>query len=104
MPKFFTLATLLCLPLLLAAAELSVSLDLGAFDPAAAELPTGWGVLSAPGFPRLPVKTVNVVLPPQAANLTFSHQFSGLATTTAPPPSLNPPFTDGERVLGSLIF
>jgi hypothetical protein len=100
-PKFFTLATLLCLPLLLAAAELSVSLDLGAFDPAAAELPTGWGVLSAPGFPRLPVKTVNVVLPPQAANLTFSHQFSGLATTTAPPPSLNPPFTDGERVLAA---
>jgi hypothetical protein len=97
--KLFPIIFLLCLPLLLPAQQLSVSLDLSALTPGTDELPAGWGVLTAPGFPRLPVKTVNIVLTPEAANLTFSYQFTGLKSVPSPPPFLNPPFTDGECVI-----
>ena len=91
---------LLCLPLLLAAAELSFQIDLSTLDPRA-ETTSGWGVFSAPGYPRLPVQTLNVVLPPAAENISYSHQFSGLQSIPAPPPADNPPFSDGERSLAA---
>ncbi|MCB5246713.1 MAG: C25 family cysteine peptidase, partial [Candidatus Cloacimonetes bacterium] len=99
MNRSLTLIILLCLPLLLSAAQLTLSLDLSNLDPASPELPTGWGSLSAPGSPRLPVKTVNIVLPPQVEDLSFSHSFSGLNSIPAPAPPLNPPFANGERIL-----
>lgn len=101
MNKHLALAILLCLPLLLAGVELSLSLDLSTLDPRADDLPSGWGMLSAPGYPQLPVKTVNIVLPPEVENLAFSHQFSNLAIISAPSPLLNPPFSDGERILSA---
>ena len=86
MNKLFPIIFLLCLPLLLPAQQLSVSLDLSALTPGTDELPAGWGVLTAPGFPRLPVKTVNIVLTPEAANLTFSYQFTGLKSVPSNAP------------------
>ncbi len=86
----------LCLPLLLAAATLSLEIE---FDnPAQA---SGWGTVSAPGRPQLPVKTVNVILPPGAANLQYSHAFSELTVYPGPAPAINPGFGDGERVLSA---
>lgn len=94
---FFCLTAFL--PLLLSAAGLSVALDFSTLDPAAREYPAGWGTSSAPGYPRLPVKTVNIVLPPGAENISYSHQFLGLKTISSPPPLQNPPFANSERTL-----
>ncbi|MFO8144638.1 MAG: C25 family cysteine peptidase [Candidatus Syntrophosphaera sp.] len=96
MNKLSMVLTLLCLPLMLLAAELTISLDLMGFDPSSDELPEGWGSLTAPGHPQLPVKTVNIILPPDAQNLQYSHQFSSLQILDAPAPVTNPPFSNGE--------
>jgi hypothetical protein len=86
---------------MLMAGQFSISVDLSGFDPHAAEFAEGWGSLSAPGYPQLPVRTVNVILPPGAAEIAYTHQFSELATLAGPRPSINPGFSDGERILAA---
>lgn len=91
----------LIMPLALAAGELSLAIDLSDFDPGSARPTPGWGSVSAPGYPQLPVKTVNVILPPGAAELSFGFAFSAPLRAEGPAPAVNPPFTDGESVLAS---
>lgn len=99
MTKFSALALLLCLPWLLGAASLSLNLDLSLPDASRPAETTGWGSISAPAYPQLPVRTVNVLLPPGVESVSWSHSFSGLQTLFLPAPELNPGFTDGERTL-----
>ena len=101
MNKSFCLLLILALPLMLMAGQFSISVDLSGFDPHAAEFAEGWGSLSAPGYPQLPVRTVNVILPPGAAEIAYTHQFSELATLAGPRPSINPGFSDGEMILAA---
>ncbi len=87
--------------MLLAAGNLALSVDLSGLAASSPELPSGWGSLTAPGTLQIPVKSVNVVLPATARNLQFTYQFSGLQSYSAPAPTVNPAFTDGERVLNA---
>ena len=92
---------LLALPLLLWGGNLSLSVDLSL--PASSrdlEL-QGWGSLSAPGYPQLPYKTINVILPPAAEELSFSYNWSGTQTSDLPAPERNGAFLGGERLLDS---
>lgn len=99
MNKLAALALLLCLPWLLGAASLSLNLDLSLPDTSAEREASGWGSISAPGYPQLPVKAVNILLPPGVETVSWSHSFSGNQTLSLPAPELNPGFTDGENVL-----
>lgn len=101
MNKIFIVLTLLSLPLVLFAARLSVDIDLSDFDPLSENLPAGWGSITAPGRPQLPVKTVNVILPPNAENIHHNSNFSSLLSSAAPAPEINPPFSNGESILSS---
>jgi hypothetical protein len=98
MTRSIILIQLILLPMLLCAGSLTLTLDTG-FSPADAELPSGWGSLTAPGQYRLPVLPVNIIIPPNATDVQFTFQFTGLSNQTGPAPETNPPFTDGERVL-----
>jgi len=83
---------LLALPLLLWGGNLSLSVDLSL--PASSrdlEL-QGWGSLSAPGYPQLPYKTINVILPPAAEELSFSYNWSGRRPQTCPLRNATEPF------------
>ncbi len=95
------LITLLCLPCLLAAATLSLTLS---FPPplegSSGITEAGYGSLTAPGLPQLPCRTINVILPPAAQDLEFSHAFGDLAVISAPAPAVNPAFFNSE---GSLV-
>lgn len=92
---------LLILPLLAAAAGLNLTVDLSGFDPAATELPAGWGKLSAPGYPQLPIRTINIVLPPRAADLQFTYQMTAQERLVGSAPVTNPPFYNEERLLAA---
>ncbi|MGC9361582.1 MAG: C25 family cysteine peptidase [Candidatus Syntrophosphaera sp.] len=97
--KRLPLLLIIFLPLLLHAGYLSITADLSGFDPAAAKPASGWGRISAPGYPQLPVKTVNVILPPEAVEVQFTYSFLGTRSSGATAPAVNPAFTDGEKVL-----
>lgn len=97
MNKLFSVFLLLFLPLIVSAAHLSISLELE--PPLNGEFAPGWGSLSSPGSPRLPLKTVNVILPPDAENLSHSANFTNLRTMEAPAPELNTPFFNQESLL-----
>jgi hypothetical protein len=97
MNKRLALTLLLSLPLLLAATTLQLSVPLPSGPDALSG--QGCGAISAPGLLRLPVKTVNVLLPPNAENISFSHALSGAVPVEAPAPESNPGFTDGEQTL-----
>ncbi len=56
---------------------------------------------SAPGSYRLPVKTVNIVLPPDAAEISTSFRINSLKSVPAKQPEINTPFSDGDRILQS---
>ena len=93
----------LCLLLLLAAAltaeSQSFDFDLSGFSPEEEILPSGWGALSAPGYPRLPGKTLNIILPPGAKDISYTASFGQLRSFSAPAPKTNMAFSDGEQVL-----
>jgi hypothetical protein len=92
------------LPFMLFATELSLNInfsELGLFVP---QKPTGWGTLSAPGTPQLPSKNLNIILPPDAVDLSYSFEFSALEDVSAPPPVINSPFSDGEHFLYSYDY
>lgn len=94
---------LLCLLSFLAAAltaeSQSFDFDLSGFSPEEEILPSGWGALSAPGYPRLPGKTLNIILPPGAKDIAYTASFGQLRSFSAPAPNINLAFSDGEEVL-----
>ncbi|MBW6514307.1 MAG: T9SS type A sorting domain-containing protein [Candidatus Syntrophosphaera sp.] len=91
----------LCLPWFLAAAELSVDLDFSGLQSRSSLQTAGWGTLTAPGYPQLPAKTVNIIIPPAAEGLGHAHQFTVPQQFGAPAPQVNPPFANGEQVLSA---
>jgi hypothetical protein len=62
---------------------------------------SGWVYTTAPGSYQLPVRTVNVILPPNATDVSPSFSISGVKSFAATQPRLNTPYTDGENYLGS---
>jgi DNA gyrase inhibitor GyrI len=99
--KSLLIIAALSLPLLLCAGQMTITADLAGFDPANEKPASGWGAVSAPGYPQLPVKTVNVILPPQARDLQFSYSFMGARYSDAAAPAVNTAFTNGEKVLSA---
>ncbi|MCB5223785.1 MAG: C25 family cysteine peptidase [Candidatus Syntrophosphaera sp.] len=97
MNKLIPVLLLLALPFFVSAAQLSLSLELN--PPLNGEFQPGWGTLSSPGSLRLPLKTINVVLPPGAEDVSHRASFSGLRSVHAPAPELNPPFFNSEGLL-----
>jgi len=97
MNKLLSVFLLLIFPLIVSAAHLSISLELE--PPLNGEFSLGWGSLSSPGSPRLPLRTINVLLPPDAQNISHSADFSNLRTIAAPAPELNSPFFNQESLL-----
>ncbi|MDP2172322.1 MAG: C25 family cysteine peptidase [Candidatus Cloacimonadaceae bacterium] len=59
----------------------------------------GYAMISAPGYLQLPQKTVNILVPPDAVVAGHSISASNELRFSAPEPSINHGFSDGERVL-----
>lgn len=57
---------------------------------------------TAPGSYRLPVRTANIILPPNAGNIVTSYAIDSRASQTADIPSLNTQYYDGEHSLTSM--
>lgn len=55
----------------------------------------------APGSYRLPVKTVNIILPRNAADINTSYAINSLHTIPSQKPELNSPFYNGDKILQS---
>ncbi|HOH46694.1 MAG TPA: C25 family cysteine peptidase, partial [Candidatus Cloacimonadota bacterium] len=100
MKKLFIVLGLF-LPLLLSAASYSLNLSLEA--PASftdeALLASGYGFVTAPGYPRLPYKTVNILLPGGVELLSQQARLSGLRRLSAPAPQVNPGYISSEGLL-----
>ncbi|MBM4400226.1 MAG: hypothetical protein FJ041_07870, partial [Candidatus Cloacimonetes bacterium] len=62
---------------------------------------TDWVFISTPGCYRLPVKTVKVVLPPDAIDISYSYTVNSVTVFSGKAPALSTPFSDGDRVLTS---
>ncbi len=60
-----------------------------------------WVWTTAPGSYRLPVKTINLILPPEAENVRADYSVRTKSSLFAPTPALNTAYTDGERFLNS---
>jgi len=93
---------LLTLPLLLAGGSLNLNYALApsAMDDASLQN-AGFGWQSAPGTPRLPVKTLNLLLPPGSDVETWTADLGASQSLEGPAPQINPAFSDGERILNS---
>ncbi|MEF3694424.1 MAG: C25 family cysteine peptidase, partial [Candidatus Cloacimonadota bacterium] len=100
MKKLFIMLGLL-LPLLLSAAtySLKISLEAPASFTEEAFMASGYGFITAPGCPRLPYKTVNILLPSGVELLSQSSRLSGLNRISAPEPQLNPGYISSEGLL-----
>jgi hypothetical protein len=102
MPRVLLSIFLACFaPLALIAAEQSVRIDLSGSFPGADNSRPDQGTVSAPGYPQLPVRTVNILLPSGAGDVQFSYTFSDEQSVAAPAPAINPPFSDGEHILSA---
>ncbi len=98
------LIILLCMSWLMAETfhrELSLNAPSGA-DPKALAT-DGFGVLSSPGMPRLPYRTVNVLIPKDAEVTGHSVVLSGERQLSLPLPEINPAFSDGQESLDRAI-
>jgi hypothetical protein len=98
---------LLLLPLLLWAEVITYSPNLpalrydattGGFE---SEEGAGWSFTTAPGSYRLPVQTVNLILPPDAENITTVYTAGRAESIPGERPQLNSPYSDGSRYLSS---
>jgi hypothetical protein len=104
--RYFLIISLL-LPALLLGTTLiyNVSNPVPDYDKVANEFITdgnsGMTYTTAPGSYRLPVRTVNIILPADAENVTASYTVTALTTIAAGIPELNSPYSDGETVLTS---
>jgi hypothetical protein len=102
MKKLFIILGLF-LPLLLSAASYSLNLSLEApvsFTEEALQA-SGYGFITAPGYPRLPYKTVNILLPSGVELRSQQALLSGSSRFTAPAPSINPGYISSEGLLNS---
>jgi hypothetical protein len=59
----------------------------------------GYGSISSPGSLQLPVKNVNILLPPEAKIDSWSVSLAAPQTTTGKAPERNLAFTNGEKML-----
>lgn len=99
--KKLILTTLLLIPLLLAAANLSLNLRLEAPRTLDEEQlqENGYGFLSAPGYPRLPYKTVNILLPGGSEIISQSAALSNHTRLAGDAPQINQAFSSGDQIL-----
>ena len=79
----------------LAAESLSFDIDLSGFDPHQELQEPGWGALTAPGYPRLPGRSLNILLPAGAKDISYSASFYQPLRLEAPAPEINSGFSDG---------
>ena len=103
----FGLLIFLLLPVLLAGETLSYTIDNSAvkYDKGNGEfiLPSSydWNYTVAPESYRLPVRTVNIILPSAAENVVSANSVLEVKTLAGKEPKLNTPYSDGERILTS---
>ncbi len=83
----------------LAAESRSFDIDLSGFDPHQELQEPGWGALTAPGYPRLPGRSLNILLPAGAKDISYSASFYQPLRLEAPAPEINSAFSDGEQSL-----
>lgn len=91
---------LLLLPIGLAATSLDISRSFTDNDllPARKDM-LDRGYITAPGMQRLPLQTINILLPKDAIVNSQQSYFYGDSFVPAPAPQVNPGFSDGERYL-----
>ncbi|MDY0150685.1 MAG: C25 family cysteine peptidase [Candidatus Cloacimonas sp.] len=102
--KYTLLILLLSLPLMVFAASLSVGISFPSptGDPAFQDYAKlGLGTSSSPGTPQLPVKSINIILPPGAFVTDWQVKFGATTTLNGSAPQLNRAFSDGERLLSA---
>lgn len=61
----------------------------------------GYGTLTAPGSYRLPHKRVNIILPPNAVNISWKANYSKETMNSPKFPEKNPPFYGDKKYLSS---
>ncbi|MDD2229344.1 MAG: C25 family cysteine peptidase [Candidatus Cloacimonetes bacterium] len=59
----------------------------------------GYGSTVSPGSLQLPVKNINVLIPPESTILSYSISLSAPQTISGKAPAINPAFSDGEKLL-----
>ncbi len=62
---------------------------------------SGFAYTTAPGSYRLPAKTINIILPPDAENISTSFSINNRESKDAAVPEINTPYADGEHILTS---
>jgi len=104
MYKSIVLVIAFLLPLLLAAATLNVEVN---FERPASGLKLqdlaqqGYGFVSAAGAYQLPVRNVQILLPPASVLTSWTLSLSSATEIPGPAPQRNAGFYDGERLLSS---
>jgi len=93
----------LFIPFLLTATELTLNINFSELDLFSPQKNTGWGTLSVPGKPQLPTKNLNIIIPPNAINVSYTYELAPLQNFFAPAPTINPPFSDGEHLLSAYL-
>ena len=103
----YLLLFILLLPVLMFGTELSFSVHNSGFsydrnvNQITLETNSGFVYTIAPGSYRLPVRTVNVILPPKAEKVTTSYTINGRSSINSAEPNINTPYSDGKRILTS---
>lgn len=95
---------LILLPVAFFAANLNINVPIESpvGDPALQDYSSlGMGALSSPGNPHLPVKTVNVLLPPGAVVNNWQVAFIAANMLSGSAPSFNRAYSDGERTISN---
>lgn len=103
MYKVILIILLISAPLFLRSANLSleISLPMPSSNWKLSELSAlGYGNLSEPGSPQLPVKSLNVLLPPSAELISWQSSFGAATYLAGEAPIQNPAFANGEKILG----
>jgi hypothetical protein len=62
---------------------------------------SNWVYTTAPGTYQLPVRTINLILPPGVTDVTPTFSVSGIKQISAGEPRLNSPYSNGEVFLSS---
>ncbi|HQK57597.1 MAG TPA: C25 family cysteine peptidase [Candidatus Syntrophosphaera thermopropionivorans] len=101
MNRRFLFLTILFIPFLLTATELTLNINFSDLELFSPQENYGWGTLSVPGTPQLPTKNLNIILPPDAINVSYNYEFAPLQNLSAPAPVINTPFSDGENFLST---
>lgn len=102
--KYKLLILLSLLPLIVFATSLSVEISFPSptGDPAFQDYDKlGLGSTSSPGTPQLPVKSINVLLPPGASVTDWQVNLGVATTLTGSAPQPNLAFSDGEQLLNA---